>query len=598
MKTEKMITMLWPIFNRKEKWTVAFLFLLIFIAASLEVLGIGALLPFIALLSKPGLVESNVYLNKLYRMVDPGTANEFMIWLGFALIAIYIIKNIYMVLVVYTQSRFLNKKYLTLSARLFRSYLYSPYTFHLQRNTAQLLRNLQIINSIIQGIVWPALLIMTEATVMIIICIFLLTTNFISSIIMLTTLGISMFFFYSVVKRKLRLRGEVQKYHSGKTIQQIHQGIGSIKETKVLGREKYFDDLYTFHFKEVAYSSHYQQIISQLPRYYIETVSVTLVLLIMIFLLYRGDSMQSILMTLSVFALAAVRLMPGLVRISKSIGTIRFYIPSLEEVYADLVKCEKSYNPSLGARKYPAKAKQCRIEFSDVSFRYENAEKDALTNVSLKIAPKKMVGFVGPSGAGKTTIVDVLLGLLSPEKGKVLVDGLDISTGISEWQKRIGYVPQEIYLTDDTIRSNVALALPPSEINDERVWEVLKTAQLDQFVRDLPEGINTLIGEKGARLSGGERQRVGIARALYYDPDVLVLDEATAALDNETEQMFMRSLKNIRGQKTLILIAHRLTTVSSCDEIFFLENGFLRASGKYDELIEKCPEFARMAKNG
>ncbi|MBF0216060.1 MAG: ABC transporter ATP-binding protein [Candidatus Omnitrophica bacterium] len=589
-----LLAKLWDIFDGKEKIGIFCLLAMILAGACFEVIGIGALLPFIALLNRPELVNSNPFLNGIFVRFSGGSFNGFMICAGAGLIAVFVVKNLYLCLAVHFQSLFMNRKCLRLSSRLYRSYLLSPYTFHLQRNSAELLRNIQNVFVLSQGLLWPILLIFTEGAVVIIICAALLWTSFVISGSVIAVLALSMLLFYVLVRKKLRAHGEMQQYHIGKTIQNVNQGLGSIKETKILGCEDFFSDAYSHHFKEVIRAAHFKQVITQAPRFYIETVAVALVLLVMIGLLMSGSDSRGVLFRLSMLAVAAARLMPSLTRISTSVNTIRFYIPSFNRIYRDLVDCERSADMVPGSGTFVKTAFEKNIEFRNVSFRYEGSAGLALKTVSINIPVRKVVGFVGPSGAGKTTAVDILLGLLKPTAGSVCVDGADVAGNIAGWQRQIGYIPQDIYLSDDTIKANVAFGVPEGEIDEGRVWDVLKMAQLEALVRSLPEKIGTVIGEKGTRISGGERQRVGIARALYHDPDVLVMDEATAALDNETERMFMKVLLEITARKTVVMIAHRLTTIRNCDTIFFLEKGGLAGSGSYAELLEKCPGFRHM----
>ena len=309
-----------------------------------------------------------------------------------------------------------------------------------------------------------------------------------------------------------------------------------------------------------------------------------------------GQAPDKILMTLSLFAIVAVRLMPSLNRISTAWGGIKFCAPAFDVIYDDLMYCERMDAQHQDLQEEGPILFQDKIEMRDVSFSYENSQTLALKSVSLEILKNTTVGFVGSSGAGKSTTVDIILGLLFPSLGEVLVDGVDIRGHLQSWQRKIGYIPQMIYLCDDTIKSNIAFGVAPEDIEEEKVWQALRLAQLEDFVRSLPLGLNTVIGERGIRLSGGQRQRISIARALYHDPEVLVMDEATAALDNETERDFMAALDGLSGGKTIIVIAHRLTTVQSCDKIFFLKEGQLVADGKYNELLKDCPQFRDMAR--
>ena len=373
------------------------------------------------------------------------------------------------------------------------------------------------------------------------------------------------------------------------------QGLGSIKETLIRGNQGFFHNNYKKHFSQFIRSLRFQQIATQSPRYYIETIVMILIVVLLGIYVKKGVEPQKIVVTLSLFAVAAVRLIPSLNRISGSITKIRFYIPGLNEVYGDIVQCSELSLLKTNVKPIEILKIQRQIEVSEVEYQYGISAELAINKVTFNIPRNATVGFVGASGAGKTTIIDIVLGLLTPQKGEILVDGVDIQKNLFSWQKQIGYIPQQIYLMDSSIRLNVAFGIPESEIDEEQVWHSLKLAQLDEVVHSLPNKLDTVIGEHGARLSGGQRQRIGIARALYHDPEVLVMDEATAALDNNTEREFMQALHNLSGEKTILIIAHRLTTVKDCDKIIFFKEGKIEDEGTYDELIVKNSDFKNMA---
>jgi len=435
----------------------------------------------------------------------------------------------------------------------------------------------------------------TEIIVVLMLMAFLLWTETLSSLVVIVSLSIALSIFYLVIRRKLAILGEKYNFYNGQIIQQVNQGLGSIKETKILGREHFFDKIYSQNVKEISNIYHFQQVIGLLPRNYIETITITIILSIMIYLLSVGAEASSILVQVTIFAIAAIRLMPSLSRISAVFAVIKFYIPSLEEAYSDFIMCEKHTFSNVEAKDGEKFSFNNLISIKGISFIYENAKSEALKNISLDIEKKNSVAFVGPSGSGKTTTVDILLGLLKPNTGGVYIDGCDIEEGLRAWQSHIGYIPQQIYILDDIIKRNVAFGVLDKDIDEDKVWNALRVAQLEDFVKSLPDGLNAKVGEHGARVSGGQRQRIGIARALYHDPEVLVMDEATAALDNETEKAFMESIDSLSGKKTIVLIAHRLSTVQNCDKIFYLSKGKLVASGTYPELMEKSPEFKKMA---
>lgn len=586
---------MWALFDRTERMVLVPLFVLMLLGTFLEAFGMGAVIPFIVLLSKPDMVYQNVYFKKVYEFMDPPSLNIFLIWMGIALVLIYVLKNLYLFGLTYIQSRFVGRKFRNLSVELFRSYLHSPYAFHLYRNSAELFRNLEMVFTLVTGVMFRAASVVMETMVLVVIYVCLVAVHPVSSIIIVVVLGGFMGVFQLLVRRQLKSLGKEQYHHWALAYKQVNQGLGSIKETKILGREDFFADEYSNHIKAVARTTHWQRVISEIPRFYIETAIATLVLSVMIVFLLRGDNPQTVLFTLSLFSFAAVRMMPSLVRIGSALANIRFYLPSLDTVYDDMLLCKKLIASEPKTAEPLKVSLSDRIELRNICFTYEKARTEAIKNISFSVNAKTTVGFVGHSGAGKTTIVDIILGLLVPSSGKILVDGTDIRKNIASWREHVSYVPQSIYLIDDTIRANIAFGLAKKDVSDDKIMAAVKAAQLEDFVKILPAGIDTVVGERGARISGGERQRIGIARALYHDPEVLVMDEATSSLDNETEKAFMESVKGLSGKKTIILIAHRLTTIMNCDRIFFFKDGMLAACGTYDELINNSPDFRKMA---
>jgi len=403
------------------------------------------------------------------------------------------------------------------------------------------------------------------------------------------------FLFYRVFQTQLYKAGKNRQYYSGLVIQDINQGLGGVKEAKILGREPFFLSRHRIHRKELVRSLESVQIIQQLPRLYFETLAVFALLSVILVTLLQGMKGPEILPTLALFAASAFRLIPSLNRVISSLNKIRFGTHALDMIVHEFRSLEEEKN-LLWQQTGVIPALTDQLSLKNITYAYPNTEEKVLSNICLEIPKGTSVGFVGSSGAGKTTLIDIILGLLTPTEGTVLVDGVDIQNGLSAWQKQIGYIPQDIYLCDDTLRGNIAFGIPEKEISETQVSQAVQSAQLQAFIEKLPQGLDTVVGERGVRLSGGQRQRVGIARSLYHNPQVLVMDEATAALDNETEAEIMKAIEKLSGEKTLIMIAHRLTTVKNCDCLYFLEGGKIRAQGTYEQLRDRDEHFMKMAR--
>ncbi len=595
----KLLKKLLDLFTIRERWQIAGLFILILIGAGFETLGVGLVLPFISLLENPQRVEQAGLLRWVYQAVGEPELRQFLIGCGLGFIGIYLLKNAYLTGITYLQFRFIYDKQIKLCSRLFRAYLYSPYTFHLQRNTAQLIRNLKSeTGQFFGGVLNPGLLALTEVTILACIALFLLVVEPVTSMAAAGGIGLATMIFYRVVRLKLSDLGKARQYHQGQVIQTINQGLGGVKEAKVLGREQLFIDEYQSHNISSTRAFQFSQVVSQLPRFFIESIAIVGLMLIVVSVLAEGRNLNAVLPTLSLFAAAAFRLMPSINRILNAVTRMRFSSHSVYVLYHDLMELkaieETSKKVNWSRRDLIKQGLETAIELRNVVYQYPGASDASLRGVSLTIPKGTSVGFVGSSGAGKTTIVDVILGLLPPTQGQVLVDDRDIYQDLSAWQRLIGYIPQSIYLCDDTLRNNIAFGIPEDEINQDWIESAVESAQLTELVKSLPQGLDTLVGERGVRLSGGQRQRVGIARALYHNPEVLVMDEATAALDNQSEAGVMQSVEKISGENTLIMIAHRLSTVKNCDCLYFMNQGKIVAVGTYSKLLEISKSFQKM----
>ena len=543
--------------------------MIILIGAFFELLGVSAILPFINVVLDPDSIKEEWYLKYVYDFFDFSNTNDFMVFLGVCLIFIYIIKNIYIAMMYDAQYRFTYRNQCRISSKLLDSYLHENYLFHLEHNSAELLRS---VNNDVQyffQLVLAVLQFCTEISVCLVLVVFLLIMDASITIGVSILLVIFVLGFMRIFRKKLEDMGLESRNYQAEMNKWMLQAMGGIKEIKVRDSEDFFSKQYSQAYYLYAESQRKYSLLGILPRPVLEMFCVTGLLAVVIVRLLIGVKLDDFIPILSVFAIAAFRMLPSFNRITNYINTIMFNKSVVDKIYQDLKQTESYFNTTSVQEKVTFK-KDIFIE--GVSYSYPEAQNPVLKNAFLNIPKNKSVAFIGPSGAGKTTLADLVLGILEPSNGKVTVDGKDIRTGIHSWHKQLGYIPQNIYIMDDTIRNNVAFGIDGDLIDDERVWKVLEEAQLKEFVESLDLGLDTNIGEGGMRLSGGQRQRIGIARVLYNDPQVLILDEATSALDMGTESAVMDAIDSFNGNKTLIIIAHRLSTVKNCDIVYNIDN--------------------------
>ena len=567
---------------------------MILIGVVFEMLGIGVIIPLVSLFASPNPLETSKILKRAHDWLGPESEIQFVTWVLIGAILLYIIKNIYLFALAYLQNRFTMNKQYQLGSRLFLSYLHSSCEFHLKHNSSELIRNIKLVAVTINLVFTPMIICFTELMVVMGVVLLLVWVDPISAFTITSSSGIFLGGYYWFSRKTVRKLGGDGKYHEGKTYQQAYQSLNSIKEIKVSGKEGFFSEAFSRHLWGFTYANCMSTMIGFMGRYLVEGITISSILGVMIFFLNSGKSLDGILITFSLFAVAAMRIIPSINRLNWAFATIGYGAPSLDEVFSHLNKNEKFDAEFLNERTAESILFDGQIELRNVSHKYENAEKLSLDSFSLKIPKKSIVALVGASGAGKSTVLSLISGLLKPTNGDVLVDGKDIHRALFSWQQQIGYVPQSIYILDDTVRNNVAFGVQEDYVSEDKVWEVLRLAQLDSFVKELPNGLDTLVGENGVRFSGGQRQRIGIARALYGEPKVLIMDEATAALDNETERAFMDDVGRLRSECTIIWTAHRITSIKNCDIIFFLKHGRMIASGTYDSLLSESVEFRQM----
>lgn len=566
------------LFSRKEKQKLIMLLFMMIAAAVFETISIGVIVPFVGMVVNPNVIQEQPVLANVYGWFNFQTVNAFIIFAVGILLAVFVIKNVYLLFFNYIQIKVTLNQKVRLSRDLFQAYLTKPYTFHLQRNTADLLRNVnEEVAKVFNGIMISGFQLLTEMLVILFIAVLLVVTAPLATLAAAVLLGGSVCLFFISYRKKISQLGEEHQEVTGKMIQWVNQGLGASKEVKVSGKERFFIREYTNQSQIQANNTRYLKMLEVVPRYFIETVLVAIVLITALIIILQGSNLSHFISTMALFAMAAFRLMPSINRVVSLITIMRYSMPALHVVYDDLFMDKDVLTSSKSSTEIIRGEKifHNSIQMDEVSFKYPNQNKYAVQDVSLSIPIGKSVAFVGESGAGKTTIVDIILGLFPPEKGSILVDGVNLFEQRSLWQKKIGYIPQAIFLSDDSIRRNVAFGLNDDQIKDEEVWRALEQAQLKQFVEELPNKLDTPVGERGVMLSGGQRQRVGIARSLYHNPEILFMDEATSALDNKTEKEIMSAFNKLKGNKTLIIIAHRLSTIENCDIVYRINNGRL-----------------------
>lgn len=561
------------LFSRSQKRQLIIIGTLIIIGMVLEMAGLGIMIPALAILLKTDIGKEYPSIKPLLNLIgNPSQQKLVVIGMSF-LVILYLIKALFMLYLSSKQARFSAGLSSGLSRKLFFGYLKQPYTFHLQRNSAQLLRNIQNEVSLFNSITQSVIVISTEFSMILSVALMLIILEPIGAMAITTFFGFSAIIFYRLTKKKLLVWGNQRQFHLGLINQHLLQGLGAVKDVKILGREKYFLEEFDEH--NTAQAKIFQKVdtLAIVPRLYLELLTVVGMAGLVILMIVQSKPLNLLLPTLGVFMAAAFRMIPSVNRIMGSVQIIRYSQPVIENLYSEFYIIKQNEDNF--------KNNDSNITFNNfiivenLSFRYPLGNINALSEIYIQIRKGETIGFIGPSGSGKSTLIDIILGLLKPNTGEIKLDNKNIKLNLREWQNMIGYVPQTIYLTDDTLRRNVAFGIPDEQIDNENVKRAIQAAQLEDFIAAQPDGLDTKVGERGIRLSGGQRQRIGIARALYHDPSVLVLDEATSALDTDTEKGVMNAVNALHGKKTILIVAHRLSTVENCDRLFRLEKGKL-----------------------
>ncbi len=575
------------IMTRKEKWHLLYLLIVVIFGSAIELAAVAIFSPYIELITGPqsenSSFASRTILKVLTNVFGLSSRSQYIIGLSLIIVFIYMFKNIYLAYEKNATYKYSYEMQKRVARKLLSSYMNMPYTFHLKVNPAELVRSVRIdVDSFAKTVIHIMELI-TELLVCGILGIYLIFVSPIIAIVIAVFLSGAVFAYFKYAKQRLRRLGKKNQGLEAEIFKSINKSLGGIKEIRVLERDQYFIDEFSETLAGHVRILRIQRLMAVLPKYFIESLCITgLMIAVIIMMVFDPQNIDQFVPQIAVFATAAFRLMPSVGRINEHMSAIDSCSASVGLIYHDLQEVER-----IGVMDKKDTDKDSIISFDEISvnnlsYQYPDAEKPVFSDVNMKIGRGKTVAFVGESGAGKTTLADIILGLLTPFEGTVKAGGIDIFSNLPSWHRNIGYIPQFIYLSDDTIRNNIAFGVETDKIDDEKVIMAAKKAKLFDFVQTLPEGFETVVGERGARLSGGQRQRIGIARALYHDPEVIVMDEATSALDNETETAVMESIDGLRGMKTMIIIAHRLSTIRNADEVYEVGGGTVRKRNKED----------------
>lgn len=560
----------------KQKRSMVILILLMFIGAMLEAFSITMVVPVASLIISPDAIYDNELVAIIYEWLPFESEKTFGVVVMLAMIVAFIIKNLYLYFMQKALYRFVYTNQFRTSERMMKNYMRRGYEFYLNADTAVIQRTITSDVNNMYGLILSVLQLISEIIVFITLAVVLLVADPLMTLFLGGLLGITLWIIKIAIKPVMYKAGKDNQDYYSNLFKWINQTVTGIKEVKIGGREKYFIDTYCEYGKGYVNAVQRYTLYNNIPRLVIETVCIAGAVLYFLYLFLSNQSSVEVMEIITAFGLAVARLMPSANRINNQLNNISFFEPFFMRVSDNLQDEIDGKNTDISFMEVPKDKLPVKKEIvmSGISYKYPNTDKWILRDANLTIPVGRSVGIVGSSGAGKSTIVDVMLGLLVMQEGTILADGQNIFEGENyrKWLKNVGYIPQTIFMIDDSIRKNVAFGVPVDEIDEKRVWEVLKEAQLDEFVKSLPEGLDTGIGERGIRLSGGQRQRIGIARALYEDPEVLVLDEATSALDNDTEKAIMDSINRLHGNKTLIIIAHRLQTIEKCDAVYRIKD--------------------------
>ena len=584
------------IFSHKQKVETVLIIFMIMIGTVLELLGVSMLQPVINCIMNSEKIKKYNTLNALFTYFNIQGSREQIICLLAGVVIVYLVKNIYLIFMYRAQYRYIYSNMRELSTKMMMSYLARSYSYHKKKSTAELLRNINQDTADFFGVIQALVFLLTEGMVVGALVIYLFIMDKSVTIAIGLILGLVVLFLYKFYKKYLLRLGQHNRECEARVNKWVQQAFGGIKEVKVMNKEDFFYHKYDDAYAGRVHSEYNYHTFVSIPKPMIEAATISALIAAAGLKIMLGADPAYFVPTLSAFVVAAYRLLPSFNRITEHLGAIAYQRPAVNAIYEDLKEIDDiergikkdEYSADGSNHQNIKDYSNAALELNDaihikgLSFEYEDGDKKILDDISFDINKNTSVAFIGASGAGKTTLADIILGLLAPTSGDILVDDKSLKDHMDEWHRTVAYIPQSIYILDDTIRANIAFGIPKEEIDEERLDQAIRRSQLSEVIENLPEGLDTVLGEGGVRFSGGQRQRIGIARALYNDPKVLVLDEATSALDNETEKAVMESIDSLHGEMTLIIIAHRLSTIQGCDHIYRIEDGKAVLQNKKD----------------
>lgn len=562
------------ILTQQQKKRSLFVLGAILIGSLMEMIGVSSMMPLIMAMLYPEKLWENPYIVKIFDFFQIRKDFPIFILIGIAVMLVYVVKNVYLIFLSYVRSKFAGDVQQELSGRMMTAFMDRDYVFFLNTNSSELLRGISEDVARVHTVLNNLFKMITDLLTIFAICLFIIYTDILMALSVIVLAGGSLIVISLLFRKRMKALGKERVRSESILKQEAYQAFQGIKEITVMNRKQYFADRYSEGWKKQKKTVIGEAVASESPAYIIETVCVIGLMLAIFVKIGIGGETDLFIAQLAAFAVGAFKILPAVSKTTSTINLMNYYLPGVEAVYSNLraVEIYKEKENEIVAKVRYTDFKN-ELEIRKVSWKYPTSDKMVLKNISMKVKKGTAVGLIGESGAGKSTLADIILGLLKPEDGEILLDGINIKDLGTDWNAIIGYVPQTIYLIDDTVRKNVAFGIKDDQIDDDKVWRALEQAQLKKFVEELPNGLDTFVGERGIRFSGGQRQRIAIARALYENPKILVLDEATSALDNETEEAVMEAIEALQGYKTLIIVAHRLTTIQKCDAVYEIIGG-------------------------